>query len=133
MKPSDVLKALENGKRISHQEWPEDHYWEMQNGNVISVGDGKRRVPNYDINDIYDLPETWVVIPKYIPFFEAMKAVEDGKNATCYFNDEVIKIVSYNNKINSICKNKACSSGGGASIPIAWIVAGKWAVEDVNK
>jgi 2-keto-3-deoxy-6-phosphogluconate aldolase len=134
MRPSEMLKALEDGKRISNTEWPEDHYWEMKiGGSIKSVGDGVIASPGYKLTDLYQMQGKWIIVPKYVNFSEAMKAVEEGKNATCYFNDEVITIVSYNNKINSICKNNACSSGGGASIPIAWIVAGKWAVEEVNK
>jgi hypothetical protein len=134
MRPSEMLKALEDGKRISNTKWPEEHYWEMKlDGSIKSVGDGIISFPKYKLTDLYQIKGNWIIVPKYVNFSEAMKAVEEGKNATCYFNDEVITIVSYNNKINSICKNNACSSGGGASILIAWIVAGKWAVEDVSE
>jgi hypothetical protein len=71
----------------------------------------------------------WRILPKYVPFSEAMKAVEEGKNVNCDFKGEKISIQSWSNKVGAICQGKACTSGGGAAILIAWIVAGKWSIE----
>jgi hypothetical protein len=130
MRPSEMLKALEDGKRISNTEWPEEHYWEMKiDGSIKSVGDGVIATPGYKLTDLYQMQGKWIIVPKYVNFSEAMKAVEEGKDVYCNFQNEVIKIISHNNKINSICRGNACSSGGGAHILIAWIVAGKWEIE----
>lgn len=132
MKGSEVLYALENGKRISNSDWPDGHYWELENGTVKSYGDGKIQTPGYSVNDLYCWGK-WFVVPKYVSFSEAMKAIEEGKNVVCHFKDEKITIHSYNNKIAQICKGKSCQYGGGASILIAWIVAGKWMIEEVEE
>jgi hypothetical protein len=81
--------------------------------------------------DRYTVDIKWSIIPKYVTFSEAMKAIEEGKNVICYFRDEKIKIESSNGKVSSITyKSGACESGGGASIPFAWIHAGKWTIEE---
>ncbi|SET95203.1 hypothetical protein SAMN05421676_11237 [Salinibacillus kushneri] len=72
----------------------------------------------------------WRILPNYVSFSDAMKAVEEGKNAYCEFQDETIKFESYNNKLGSICKDNACTAGGGAEIKLAWINAGKWTIEE---
>jgi hypothetical protein len=72
----------------------------------------------------------WHIIPKYVLFSEAMKAIEKGKNVNCDFKGEKISIKSWSNKVGTICQGKACTSGGGAAILIAWIVAGKWSIEE---
>lgn len=129
MKGSLILSALEDGKRITNSLWPEGHYWEMRDGKVVSVGDGKTSQPDYTVNDLFDYGG-WKIVPKYISFGDAMKAIEQGKDVVCDFKGELITINSYNNKVFAICENNACVSGGGAGILIAWIVAGKWLVKE---
>ncbi len=72
----------------------------------------------------------WRILPNYVSFAEAMKAIEEGKDVHCQYNDEAITIKSYDNRIGSICFDRHCESGGGAAIKIAWIVAGKWTIEE---
>jgi hypothetical protein len=85
----------------------------------------------YDYITINDRNSKWRILPKYVTFSEAMKAIEEGKNVVCYFRDEKIKIESSNGRVSSITyKNGVCESGGGASIPFAWINAGKWTIEE---
>lgn len=129
MKGSLVLKSLENGKRVTNTIWPEGHYWEMEQGKIISVGGGRILSPDYEINDLYNYGG-WQVIPKYISFGDAMKAVEAGKDVECHFKDEVITVRSYNGKPCAICYGTHCTSGGGASLNMAYMVAGKWLVKE---
>lgn len=84
------------------------------------------------LNDIV-INYVWRILPNYVSFSEAMKAVEEGKDVHCQYNDESITLKSYNNRIGSICFDKHCVGGGGAEIKIAWIVAGKWTIEDDNQ
>ncbi|MDV2683772.1 hypothetical protein RYX56_05545 [Alkalihalophilus lindianensis] len=78
MKLSEMLKALEDGKRVRNTAWPTDHFWEMESARIVSVGDGKKMYPKYHLNDLFDYG-CWEVVPKYVSFTDAMKAFEQGK------------------------------------------------------
>ena len=129
MKASDVIKALEDGKRITNTTWPEEHYWELKDGELISIGDGKVGIPKYGVSDLFTYGQ-WKIAPKHITFSDAMKAIEEGKDVECHYKNDVITLKSYNNKINSICENGFCVAGGGSSLKLAYIVAGKWFVKE---
>lgn len=129
MKGSQILKALEEGKRITNTVWPEDHYWALENGKIVSVGDGRTRTPEYKVNDLYEYGE-WKIVPEYISFGNAMKAIEEGKDVVCYFDDKKITLTSFNGKVGSILYKTHGVSGGGASLKIAYMVAGKWAIKE---
>jgi hypothetical protein len=133
VKGSDVLKALEEGKRVANSVWDEGNYWYMKRGIIYSVSPEREAKPSYVINDLYHFGGEWIVLPEYVPFSDAMKAVEEGRDVVCNFNDKKITIRSYTNKVAEICEGGACSSGGAASIKIAWIVAGKWEIKEETK
>lgn len=78
---------------------------------------------------IEDQERQWRILPNYVSFAQAMKAVEEGKDVHCQYNGESIAIKSFNNKVNAVCFNNHCVAGGGAEIKIAWIVSGKWTIE----
>lgn len=83
MQVSEMIKALEDGKRVRNKAWPEEHYWEMEDGVIISVGDGEKSYPAYNVNDLFDYGR-WEVIPKYVSFTDAMKAFEEDKQVAIY-------------------------------------------------
>lgn len=129
MKGSQVLKALEDGKRIGNSVWPEGHYWEMQNGKIQSTGGGKNSCPEYTVNDLFEFGE-WEIVPKYISFGDAMKSIEEGKDVVCFLKDEKITVTSWEGKVGSILYGTHGVSGGGASLKIAYMVAGKWMLKE---
>jgi hypothetical protein len=133
VKGSDVLKALEGGKRVANSVWDEGNYWYMKRGIIYSVSPEREAKPSYEINDLYHFGGEWIVLPEYVPFSDAMKAVEEGKDVLCNFSNKKIIIRSHNNRVSAICEGGACSSGGAASIKIAWIVAGKWEIKEEVK
>lgn len=103
-------------------------HWEvtkLKDGRIVELNSGDA----FGLDNSF-LTETWRIYPKYVSFSEAMKGVENGKDAVCYFNDRKITIESRNNKVSAICEGAACSAGGAASILIAWIVAGKWIIKE---
>lgn len=79
--------------------------------------------------------DLWKKRPKYVQFWEAMKALSEGKTVECVYEvsgkEEIKRIYpseSDNSKIVSISHGTFSTGGGGAGILIAWINAGKWRI-----
>lgn len=110
---------------------------EDKNGDKIFIEkDGSlRTLPNHQIVTMsdYTMLSKWRILPKYVTFSEAMKAIEEGKNVICHFEDYEISVESLNKKVGAICKRGACQIGGAVELKLAWINYGKWVIVEESK
>lgn len=133
----DLLKVgeiaeLEPNKRIPKKYGPSyKHLIKTEEGDIRwckSDGSIQSSTPIQIYGNV--LTWKWRILPKYVSFSEAMKAIEEGKDVVCYLHDEKITLTSYNGKVGSILYKTHGVSGGGASLKIAYMVAGKWAIKE---
>ena len=72
------------------------------------------------------------VEPEYVSFEEAKKALEDGKNVVCEFNDKKYEYYMRDGIVNT--KNMIRNTGNIAGWHDMWdqILGGKWTIESEN-
>lgn len=70
------------------------------------------------------------IFSKPLSFADAMKAIEEGQDVVCFLNGEKITVTSYRGSVGSILYDTHGVSGGGASLKIAYMVAGRWMLKE---